>query len=107
MKDTEHVIYTEAPDHDRQAQFRENAKKWIAHNTNTTKKTWTKGMTLHADWTEEEFFGHYNLNAPAVKCTAMSEFSSKTSPKLEAKKNADNPLPIDWRSAGVVTPVKA
>jgi len=107
MKVHDHDVYADTPDHDRQAQFRENAKVWIAHNSNPD-HSWKKGMTIHSDWTYKEFIAYYNLDGLKLpqECQAMAELTSKNAPKVEAKKNAAEPMPIDWRSAGVVTPVK-
>jgi len=85
--------------------FEANLAKVLAHNQDTT-KTWKEEVNHLSDWTQEEFRGLLGYRK------AMG-YSSKAE---RAKRAVVHPTPIipahqlpalvDWRTKGVVTPVK-
>ncbi|XP_045477249.1 procathepsin L-like isoform X3 [Harmonia axyridis] len=84
----------------RLAAFKVNLEKIEAHNAlyEQGKATHTEGINQFTDWTEEEFMQYVNkglLNRPVVVGDIFN-----------ASESFSNVGAIDWRSAGVVTPVK-
>ncbi|XP_045477243.1 procathepsin L-like [Harmonia axyridis] len=84
----------------RLAIFKENLEEIEVHNAlfEQGKSTYTKGINQFTDWTKEEFMQYVNkgvLNKPVI----VGEI-------YNASKSFSNVGSVDWRSAGVVTPVK-
>mmetsp|Transcript_30722 Transcript_30722/g.30247 ORF Transcript_30722/g.30247 Transcript_30722/m.30247 type:complete len:200 (+) Transcript_30722:41-640(+) len=77
--------------------FKETVNNIMTHNQNPA-NTWKKGINKFSDWSEEEFFEFYGLNAPQ-NCSATA------SPKKVY--NAAYPKSFDWNTEhNKVTPVK-
>jgi cathepsin L len=77
--------------------FEKNLRDIYAHNRDST-KTWKEGVNHMTDWTEEEF---------------RSMLGYKLQPKRDesriyrpAKPTEALPASIDWRTAGIISPVK-
>lgn len=82
--------------------FENNLNNIIAHNKDSS-KTWKEEINHLADWTEEEFGRIKGYN----KRMAMKTKSErKRVPHKTINKLSDLPDSVDWRTQGVVTPVK-
>ncbi|XP_045478088.1 procathepsin L-like [Harmonia axyridis] len=84
----------------RLAVFKDNLEKIEAHNAlyEQGKSTHTEGINQFTDWTQEEFMQYVNkglLNKPVIVGDIFN-----------ASKSFSNVGAVDWRTAGVVTPVK-
>jgi cathepsin L len=91
-----------APDYAaRESLFYERVAEVIRHNADTS-QTWTKGVNKFTDMPDAErrtYFGY---------SSSMSQTLRASMPRAEHPNFEPNPLPpsVDWRSKGVVTPVK-
>ncbi|EDQ86194.1 uncharacterized protein MONBRDRAFT_33873 [Monosiga brevicollis MX1] len=92
--------YATTTEHEYRRQvFEQNLAKIRAHNADTT-KTWKEGVNHMSDWTSEEFrrlLGYdqsygYSKHQPAPTQTRLGMVQL--------------PETVDWRTQGVVTPVK-
>jgi C1A family cysteine protease len=70
---------------------------WVQQHNMISENTYTVGMTIFADMTNEEF------KAQQEGCLLQNR--TKTSGPTSSKVSA-NPTSVDWRTAGAVTPVK-
>lgn len=79
--------------------FNQNVQAIIEHNKGTS--SWKKGINMYSDMTEEEFFEHFNIKAigDGQECSATSKRQSVASPPMR-------PAEVDWRTRGLVSPVK-
>jgi len=83
----------------RLAIFKDNLEKIEAHNAlyKEGKSTHTEGINQFTDWSKEEFMQYVNrglINKPVI----VGDVFNKT--------DSNNLRSVDWRSAGIVTPVK-
>lgn len=76
--------------------FEKTLKRIELHNSNPD-KTWTMGINEFSDWTEEEF---------ALKRLGAWQNCSATHGTYKAHNLGWLPSAVDWRTMGVVTPVK-
>jgi cathepsin L len=91
----------------RRARFERNLADILAHNADST-QTWKKGVNQFTDLSEEEF--RATLAQPAALRAARTQASSGASapPAALTRAEAAGALPesVDWRTKGVLTPVK-
>jgi len=83
--------------------FEANLKKVLAHNADET-KTWKEEVNKFSDWTKEEFKSIMGYNK-RVGYAERQKLQATPLP-FEPKRPEDLPPAIDWRNAGVVSPVK-
>jgi cathepsin H len=92
------------------------------HNLNLIKKhnqarlkgipTHELGLTTFADWTEDEFFSHFQFQKKSHQCWTASDKQEMIQRQntLKTRSEITNelllPKAIDWRQLGVVSPVK-
>lgn len=82
--------------------FRDNAHYIYEHNDPRNNKSYTLGLNHFADLTTAEFRSRY-LSTDFNISEVASGFQSQ---HYEEKSLSNNPDFVDWRSLGVVTPVK-
>ena len=75
-----------------------------AHNARTD-VTWTMGLNAFSDWSDDEFMHFFNLGSlqGQQECSATAPKRPRSSSGLAL---ASPPSRIDWREAGIVSPVK-
>ena len=85
---------------DRRAIFDSNIKDIIANNSQEG-QLWTKGINEYSHLTFEEFVQYFNIVKKDQICTVAPPSSMNGASKVKG-----TPASWDWRSYGVVTPVK-
>jgi C1A family cysteine protease len=83
---------------DRKGVFARKVAEIIKHNQMPT-ATFKKGLNAYSDMTEEEFKDYFNLVTAEQNCSATKRSEL-------AEMLAEIPDTWDWRSKGVVSPVK-
>jgi len=93
-------IYSTEEYQTRKALFEKRLVEIKRHNADPT-KTWKNGVNQMTDWTEHEFrFTLGYKNSPNIKTEYRSEAQIPTT-NIEAL-----PTNMDWRTKGIITPVK-
>lgn len=90
----------------RRARFARNLAEIMVHNTDST-QTWKKGVNQFTDLSDEEF--RATLAQPAALKAARAQASSAATepPDSIISVNVEAlPESVDWRTKGVLTPVK-
>lgn len=68
------------------------------------------GLTAFADWTEDEFFSHFQFQRKSHQCWTADDKKEMLQRQNGVSNGLDNqlllPEAIDWRELGVVSPVK-
>jgi cathepsin L len=94
-------VYSGAEYSERKATFERNLVSVIRHNADAS-QTWKKGVNHLTDYSPAQlkaFFGYNEVIASAQR-------SSAPLAKLADVKVSDLPTAVDWRSKGIVSPVK-
>lgn len=84
----------------RRAIFETNVKDIVAHNSKQG-QLWTMGINEYSHMTFEEFVSYFNIVKADQVCTVAPPSMGENDKKVSAY-----PATWDWRSFGVVTPVK-
>ena len=86
----------------RLAIFHETASRINAHNSNPD-KTYTQGLNQFSDMTDEEFRVKFGM--PEMTPEDIDAFNSLPVAYESKSELLQDPVSVDWRSAGIIPPV--
>ena len=100
-------VYESAAEEAKRATIFDATKREIEAHNKDTSQTWTKAVNQFSDMTPEEFRGSHGwVNAAGLDQHGIASFSESALEIPSDFKLADLPKTVDWRTKGVVSPVK-
>jgi len=96
-------VYTKAEHPARKAAFEASLAEIRAHNEATPTPSWFKGLSEHSDKAPEEFASLKGLHRGVFHSTFAAREGLRVDPAASSFMPAAD---LDWRTEGVVTPVK-